>query len=345
MRKSPSLLMIVAASLAPLAPVVVQAKERAPTPPATEASQGDSNEPTPAVLVVGPLQIASDANLAVEGTRVSVAVDNVAYTYQLKNKGQTELDLFASIAMPVLAASVDGSETWALPSSNAENPVDLVVTADGAKIATKVGMHANALSVDRLAEIRAARLPLVPFGPEIDRAVAALTPDAADKLAALGVLSPRDPTQASAAITADWTLEAVHSWQQRLEPGKTTALTVSFKPVKAEYTLDKSGVAGLDALKDDACLSSQTLNTIKSKLRAKNGALSLVDIALSNDAPVRWLESPSAVVSVQKPVPETIVAFCGIDPKTVGQPRVVGTIPSAEQSEGFRVLMFSPMTP
>lgn len=101
---------------------------------------------------------------------MSVAVDNVVYTYQLKNNAQAELALFASVAMPVLAASADGSETWALPSSNPENPVSLIVAADGTLIATKVDTRASALGVDRLGEIRAAHLPLVPFDPEIDKA-------------------------------------------------------------------------------------------------------------------------------------------------------------------------------
>jgi Domain of unknown function (DUF4424) len=345
MRKSPSLLLIVAASLAGLAPVVAQTKAGAPTPAAGDAAQTNSDEPTPGTLVVGPLQIASDVNLAVEGASVSVAVDNVVYTYQLKNNAQAELVLFASVAMPVLAASADGSETWALPLSNPENPVSLIVAADGAPIATKVDTRASALGVDRLGEIRAAHLPLVPFDPEIDKAVAALTPEAVDKLAALGILSPRDPKQPSATVVADWSLEVVHSWQQGLEPGKTTRLTVSFKPVKAEYTLTIDGVEGLDALKDDVCLSRQTLNTIKSRLKAKNGMLDFVDIALSNGAPVRWTDSPDATVSVQKPTPETIVAFCGVDPKTAGQLHVSGTMPNAEKSDGFRVLMFSPVTP
>jgi hypothetical protein len=345
MRISSSPVLVITAVIAGLAPVLAQTKAGAPTPAAADAAQANSDEPAPATLVVGSLQLASDPNLTVEGASVSVAVDDVTYTYQLRNNGQTGLNLFASIAMPVLAASPDGSETWALPSSNPENPAGLIVAVDGAPIATKVDARATALGVDRLGEIRAAHLPLVPFGPEIDKAVAALTPEAVGKLAALGILSPPDPKRPSAIVVADWSLEVVHSWQQRLEPGKTTRLTVSFKPVKAEYTLTKEGFEGLDALKDDVCLSRQALNTIKSRLKAKDGMLDFVDIALSNGAPVRWTESPDATVSVQKPTPETIVAFCGADPTTAGELHVSGTMPNAEKSDGLRVLMFSPVTP
>jgi hypothetical protein len=206
MHTSSSPLLTVTAVIAALAPVLAQTKAGAPTPAAADSAQTNPDEPAPGTLVVGSLQLASDANLAVEGANVSVAVDNVAYTYQLRNNGQTGLNLFASIAMPVLAASPDGSETWALPSSNPENPVSLIVAADGAPIATKVDTRASALGVDRLGEIRAAHLPLVPFGPEIDKAVAALTPEAVDKLAALGILSPRDPKRPSATVVADWNL-------------------------------------------------------------------------------------------------------------------------------------------
>jgi hypothetical protein len=63
-------------------------------------------------------------------------------------------------------------------------------------------VNANALVVDRLAEIQAKHLPLLPFGAATDKALVALSPATADQLAALGIVLPRDPTRPKAPLKA-----------------------------------------------------------------------------------------------------------------------------------------------
>jgi hypothetical protein len=83
-------------------------------------------------------------------------------------------------------------------------------------VATKAAVRANALGVDRLAEIQAEHLPLLPFGAATDKALAALSPATADQLAALGIVLPRDPTRPKALLTGDWSLEVVHTWRMAI---------------------------------------------------------------------------------------------------------------------------------
>ena len=61
---------------------------------------------------------------------------------------------------------------------------------------------------------------------------------------------------------------------------------------------------------------------------------------LTDDAPARWLNGPAATLSVQKPKPDAVVAFCGIDEKTAGKPTVLGVAPDG--NEGIRVVIFEP---
>ena len=63
-------------------------------------------------------------------------------------------------------------------------------------------------------------------------------------------------------------------------------------------------------------------------------------MALADDAPARWIDSASATLSVQKPKPDAIVSFCGMDDKTAGKPTVLGTAP--DNNEGIRILIFEP---
>ena len=221
-----------------------------------------------------------------------------------------------------------------------ENPIGLTITAGGAPVTTKAEVRASALGIDRLAEIKAEHLPLIPFGPETDKALAALSPDTAGRLAALGIVSPRDPKEPNEPLTADWTLDVVRSWRQVLPPGKTTPIVVKFVPVKSQYRMEKEDLDDLDDMKDEVCFKPQVLGAVQSRLKS-NGAWKVIDITVSVSAPSQWIDSPNPTLSVQKPKPDAIVAFCGIDEKTAGKPMVLGTAP--DDADEIRIVIFEPV--
>jgi hypothetical protein len=309
--------------------------------PALAQTKPDAGAPAQSSLVVGALQIGSDANLDVAGFDINVANDKIVYSYFLKNTGPAELALAAAISLPDLRASADNSETWTLASGDPENPVGLTIAAAGAPVTTKAEVHAYALGLDRLAEIKAERLPLIPFGPQTDKALAALAPEAVDRLAALGIVSPRDPAQPKAPSTADWSLEVVQSWRLVLPPGKTTPVAVRFTPVKAQYRLGKGDEQDIEDMKDDLCLTPLVLSALEARLKG-GGAWAATEISLADAAPTSWLDSPTPTLSVQKPKPDAIVAFCGIDEKTAGKPIVLGVAPDDQENNELRIAIFEP---
>ncbi len=320
-----------AAVVAILGAAAVNAQEK--------STSDESNGPTPGSLVVGALGVGAHANLVVAGYDIGVARDKIVYSYFLKNAGAAELTLAAAVALPELRASAD--ETWTLAANDPENPVGLTISAGGAPAAAKTEVHAYALGLDRLAEIKAARLPLIPFGAETDEALAALPPDAVDRLAALGVVSPRDPAAPKSPLTADWSLEAVQNFRLVLPPGKTTAVSVKFTPIAAAYRLAKGDEQDIEDMKDDLCLTPQTLGALEGRLK-RGGAWAATDITLAVDAPTRWLDAPSATLSVQKPKADAVVAFCGVDEKTAGQPTVLGAAPDDVEDNQLRIVIFEP---
>jgi hypothetical protein len=310
----------------------------AQTKPAADAADA-SGAAAEAALTVGALQIASVPNLEIAGFDIAVAPNGVTYSYYLKNNGSNDVAVAAAIALPELQASPDGSTTWTLAGTDPENPVNLAVTAGGAPVTTKAEVHATALGVDRLAEIKAEHLPLIPFGEAADKAMAALSPEAADRLAAQGLISPRDPSDPKAPLIADWALDVVRSWRLVLPAGKTTPVVIKFVPVVAHYRMTKGDEGDLNDMKDEICLKPQVLGTLQARIKG-NGAWAVTDILLADDAPARWTDSPPATLSVQKPKPDAIVSFCGMDDKTAGKPTVLGAAP--EDNEGIRILIFEP---
>ena len=309
--------------------------------------QTDEEEeaPTQAPLTVGSMAIASDSALTIEGMAVDVAVDKVTYAYRLRNKDATKLTLAASLAMPDLEVNSEGSTVYALPSKTAENPIDLQVKADDKVIATTPFTQAIALGIDRLADLKAAQMPLVPFGEEIDKALTAAKPDVLSKLESLGLVTPRDPKQPDTPVIADWSLHTVQGWSVPIDPNATTNVTVAFAPIKAVYTVDVTSLPGFDALKQQVCLTPAIMSAAKALLKTKGATMEVVDITLANDGPARWLDNPVATVAVRKPKPTSIVAFCGVDQASTNQPVVKGTMPGSGDAAGLRVLVFSPTAP
>ena len=311
----------------------------AQTKPAAPEAPPAPSAPAQSSLVVGALQIGSAANLEVAGLDINVAAGSIVYSYYFKNNGSADLRLTATLSLPSLQASTDGSETWVLASNDPENPIGLTITAAGAPVSTQADVHAFALGIDRLAELKSEHLPLIPFGPETDKALASLSAENADRLAAMGVVSPRDPAQPKDPVVPDWSLDVMRTWQQVLPAGKTTPVVIKFTPVKAQYTIAKDDLEDLKDLSDDLCLKPPVLTTLQSRLKS-GGAWKVTDMSLADDAPARWVDSPNATLSVQKPKPDAIVAFCGLDEKTAGKPTVLGTAP--DDNDGIRILIFEP---
>jgi hypothetical protein len=302
-------------------------------------TQTAPDAPDQSSLIVGSLQIGSSSDLEVEGIDLNVTNNSVVYSYLLKNAGSRELGLMASVSMPELKASADGSETWVLASKDPENPVGLTITAAGEVVAAKAEVHAYALGLDRTAEIKAEHLPLIPFGGETDKALATLAPDTVDRLAALGIISPRDPQTPKAPLTADWSLDVVLGWRQVLQPGKAVPIVVKFTPVKAEYRLAKGDEDQFDDMKDELCLTPLVLGTLQSRLKG-GSAWKVTDMTLAVDGPAHWIDNPAPTLSVVKPQSDAIVTFCGLDDKTATRATVLGTVP--DNADEVRVIIFTP---
>jgi Domain of unknown function (DUF4424) len=319
--------------------VIAVASARAQTKPAGADAANTPSAPAESSLTVGALQVGSAANLALAAFDIHVERDSVVYSYFFKNTGSAEVAVTAAVSLPELTASGDRSETWVLSVNDPENPVGLTITAAGAAVTTTAHVHADALGFDRLAEIKAEHLPLIPFGPEIDKALAALSPEAADRLAALGLISPRAGAQKSPP-TADWSLSVVRTWRAILPAGKTTPIVVKFSPVKAQYRMAKGSEQDLEDMKDDICLKPPMLSALQARLKTK-GVWKVTDISLSVEAPSSSLDNPKRTLSALKPTAEAIVTFCGLDEKTAGKQTVLGTVP--DDNNELRVVIFEPV--
>lgn len=290
--------------------------------------------PAYAALAVQGLSIASHQDLTIEAIDIAVSVNSVTYTYRLGNTGTTALTLTASVSLPSLKPSANEDQTYRVSSGNAENFIGLSIKADDKPVDAKIIAHAFALDIERTAELKALNLPLIPFGPEIDKALKGLAPDALARLTQLGLISP--PDEQNNSRSADWTLNVTHAWDQVLPPDKTTTISMTFAPVSGGFDLNANTADVLDDLKEDACITEQVMKTLKAK--AAKSSLPVTDIAISIINPTRWLPTPSPTITVQKPKADAIVALCANSVKTYPS-QVTAKVFDDEDSEELRVLL------
>jgi hypothetical protein len=290
--------------------------------------------PVYVATAVPGLSIASHQDLTIEAIDITVSVNSVTYTYRFGNTGTAELTLAASVSLPSLKRSSNEDETYRISTGNAENPIGLSIKADDKPVNAKIITQAIALDIERTAEIRALNLPLVPFGPEIDKALKGLAPDALARLTQLGVVSP--PDEQNNPRNADWTLNVTYSWEQVLRPDKTTTIAMTFQPMSGSFELNANTADTLDDLKQDACLADQAIKTLKGK--AGKSPTPVTEIVISIVNPTRWLPTPSPTITVQKPKPDTMVALCATNVKTYPS-HVTAKVPEDEDSEDLHVLL------
>ena len=262
-----------------------------------KANPEEKDAPTQASLVVGALSIGAHANLAVVGYDINVARDKIVYSYFMKNAGAAELALAAAVALPELRASANGDGPGRSHRTIRKIPSALRSASPGpATIKTEI--HAYALGLDRAAEIKAAHLPLNSLRRRDGQGARRLSADAVDRLSMLGVVSPHDPAEPKLPPDADWSLEATLNSRLVLPAGKTTPVAIKFTPVAAAYHLGKGDEQDIEDMKDDLCLTAQTLGVLQGQLK-KGGAWEAIDITLAVDAPTHWLDAPSPTLSVR----------------------------------------------
>jgi Domain of unknown function (DUF4424) len=295
--------------------------------------------PAYVALAVPGLSIASHQDLTVEAIDIAVSVNGVTYSYRLGNTGTAELTLSASVALPILKPSKNDDETYRVSTGNAENPIGLSIKADDKPVNAKVIAHAFALDIERTAEIKALNLPLVPFGPDVDKALKGLAPDALARATQLGLVSP--PDDQNSPRRADWTLNVTYGWDQVLPPDKTTTISMTFLPISGGFELNANTAGTLDDLKEDACLADQIVKTLKAKVAKSPTPVTEISISIVN--PTRWLPTPSPTINVQKPKPDTTVALCASNVKTYPS-HVTAKVPDDEESEDLRVVLIGAAT-
>ena len=250
---------------------------------------------------IGPngLRIGAHPDVSVSSFEVKVAGDIATVTYGLRNKGAKDVALTGVFNIGDYTPIALG-DTVLLPSEDPENPVKLTLTLDGAPLASTPQTRTYAIDTDETADLRAAGLPLIPFGPAYEMALAALSVDQADRLAGMGLLSVR--ANPPVKREAKWTLETRRALRLNLKAGKTALLGATFTMTKARSKIGPADQSKIDDLKGSYCASDKVRKAMSARLKAK-GSWTMTAYNTTLDSVFDGVDNPPGKFTVQKPAP------------------------------------------
>jgi len=171
------------------------------------------------------LQIGVRTYISAKSTTIKMSKDLVRIHYELENVEKTDLTPYLYFPVPAIRTLHAGNHAaFAQPLNN--NPVRFDAKVNGTSIDFQTQQQALYLGLDISDKLKAAGLPLFPFGSELNKSIETLSPVTRRDLFDQGIVSHWGP---------HWALMTTHYWRQNFPAEKTQNIEISYKPVFGEF--------------------------------------------------------------------------------------------------------------
>jgi len=179
-----------------------------------------------AELSVGGLTFTQNADISMESEELTISPTLVNVRYRFLNRSAQPIALTVAFPLPDIDLS-DPDANLAIPSSDPLNYVGFKTKVDGAPVTFEVRQQALLGGKDVTDAVRAAGLPILPMGAEVDR-INALPEETKKRLADEGLLVQSGTNERGHALyDGGWIARTSIVRQQTFPPGK---------PVTVEHT-------------------------------------------------------------------------------------------------------------
>jgi hypothetical protein len=263
-------------------------------------------EPTVELPAGGLVFNLQQHELVLERKDVVLGIDKVRITYVVRNPHAEDRALPTAFPMPEIdMASLEGAIA-AIPAYDPANPTNFVgfwTMIDGVAVEPDVDVRAKSIGhIDVTESLRAAKIPLFPFAPELDEALLATPRDVREDLVRRGVLK---------AVNGDlepaWKLETVFHWSTTFPAGRAATIQHGYRPVVGVTQWTE---ARAEKFAKDYCVSSDDVRALTQK--ASEGKPPAVYLLHYHPPHNSWLEGRAAAYSLtlEKPEAGSIVASC-----------------------------------
>jgi len=205
---------------------------------------------TSAELSVGGLTFTHNSDVSMESEELTITPESVNVRYQFLNQSPNPVALTIAFPLPDIDLS-DPDANLAIPSDDAVNFVGFQTKVNGTPVEFEIRQRAVLGGKDVTDRVRAAGLPVLPLGTQVDR-INALPAQTKERLVEEGLLVQSGTDEKNAPIyDGGWTVNTSIIRQQTFPPGEAvtvehryrTSVGVSFDTVLRKAVRGKEAMA------------------------------------------------------------------------------------------------------
>ena len=294
----------------------------------TLATPAFANDTTAQLGTGGLIFVRTDA-VAMESEDLFISPDEVRVAYVFKNISETDVESIVAFPMPDITPSPYGNVS--IPDMGSDNFLDFTVTVDGKAMQPSLDQRAFAAEVDVTEELKAAGVPLFPYGDASAGAVAKLPEAQRNDWIARGLVMV-DTYDVGEGMKDHyvpvWRLKSTYWWRMAFPAGRPVGVKHSYKPsvggtVGLNFVTD--GVVGgeqRDLYRSKYCMDSSFERAVQKAVdTAEEGAspyfenwISYVLVTGGN-----WATNIGTFkLTIDKGAASSLVSFCGEGVKKIG---------------------------
>ena len=179
-------------------------------------------------LKTGGLVFSNGGALEVNEEDLFISMDEIRVNYTITNKTTSAVESVVTFNMPDQKGAF--MEAYAINNPEADDFLAVAITENGKPVTPRLEQHVLANKLDRTADLRAAKVPLLPYAQKTQAAIKALPEDVKASLAGKGLLENEAMGNDAANYVPVWTLRSGYSWKTNFPVGKAVKFGLRYKP-------------------------------------------------------------------------------------------------------------------
>jgi hypothetical protein len=251
-----------------------------------------------------------------------VSLDKVQVSYTFRNHTNQDIDTIVAFPMPDIQVNPLGDT--ALPVAKDDNFLDFSAQVDGQPVTVTLEQRAHAARLDVTADLAQHVIPLFPFSPKAEAALAKLPDETIHQLQARGLVRIETYDTGSGMQehrTPAWVLKSTYWWRMTFPAGLPVRVDHSYRPsvggsVGVNFFEDgKFGGSAYDDYARRYCMDAAFERAIQRRMRERKMAYppfseSRISYVLMTAA--NWAGTVGKYkLTVDKTDPQNLVSFCG----------------------------------
>ncbi len=287
---------------------------------------------TMAELKTGGLEFVQSGDVTMQEEHLSVSMQAINVDYVFRNNADRDIETVIAFPLPDIAGTPDMN--IAIPDWESDNFLDFKASQEGQPISVNLEQRAFALSLDVTADLKAAGIPLTPFGEKVEAALGKVDPATAKDWVSRGIVIEEEFDEGSGMkkhLTPYWTLKSAY-WWKTVFPAKADV------KVSHEYKTGMGGTVGMSFLGDDGMPGGDRWSEYETKYcvdedfrKAVTKAIKAAPDEQKYNAYVEnwisyvlttggnWAGSINKFkLTIDKGAPENLISFCGTNVKKTG---------------------------